>query len=89
MCEVEAIINGRPITKMSDDPKDMTALTPNHLLLLHQQPALPPGTFRKEDSYARRRWRQIQYLADQFWRRWTREYLAWKSHSHLGPEPKQ
>ena len=32
-CEVEAIINGRPITKVSDDHKDLEALTPNHLLL--------------------------------------------------------
>ena len=31
--------------------------------------------FRKEDGYSRRRWRQIQYLADVFWRRWIREYL--------------
>jgi len=29
----------------------------------------------KEDIYSRRRWRQVQYLADLFWRRWTREYL--------------
>lgn len=49
MCEVEAIVNGRPISKVSDDPKDMEALTPSHLLLLRGGPTLPPDSFRKED----------------------------------------
>ncbi|KAK3698423.1 hypothetical protein QZH41_001199 [Actinostola sp. cb2023] len=75
MCEVESIINGRPITKVSDDPKDLEALTPNHLLLLKSGITLPPGIFRKEDQYSRRRWRQVQYLADVFWRLWLKEYL--------------
>ena len=75
MCEVEAIVNGRPITKLSDDPRDMEPLTPNHLLLLRAGPAVPPGIFSKQDCYNKRRWRQVQYLADVFWRRWVREYL--------------
>lgn len=75
LCEVESIINDRPITKTSDDPKDLEALTPNHLLLLKDQASVPPGVFKKEDAYARRRWKQSQYLADLFWLRWTREYL--------------
>ena len=75
MCEVEAIINGRPLTKVSEDPSDLEALTPNHLLLLKSGSKLPPGLFHKEDLYSRRRWRQVQYLADVFWRRWIREYL--------------
>lgn len=75
MCEVEAIINGWPITKVSDDPKDPEPLTPNHLLLLRSGPTLPPGRFGKEDSYSCRRWKQVQYLVDIFWRRWIREYL--------------
>ncbi|XP_028406775.1 uncharacterized protein LOC114529217 [Dendronephthya gigantea] len=74
MCEVEAIVNGRPITKLSDDPQDMEPLTPNHLLLLRGGPTLPPATLSNQDIYGRR-WRQIQYLADVFWRRWTKEYL--------------
>ena len=73
-CTVEAIINGRPITKLSNDPKDPLPLTPNHLLLLRSGSVLPPGVFVKEDLY-RRCWRQVQYLADQFWARWVKEYL--------------
>lgn len=75
LCEVESILNNRPITRSSLDPDDMEALTPNHLLLLKTKSTLPPGLFEKEDLYARRRWRQIQYLANQFWKRWIGEYL--------------
>lgn len=75
LCEVESIINDRPITSPSDDSRDLEPLTPNHLLLMKVQPNMPPGTFNKDDQYARRRWRQVQYLADLFWTRWTREYL--------------
>ena len=75
MCEVESIINGRPLTKLSDDPRDSEPLTPNHLLLLRSSNIFPPGLFVKQDVYSRRRWRQVQYLADIFWKRWLREYL--------------
>jgi hypothetical protein len=75
MCQVESIVNGRPITVVSNDVKDLEPLTPNHLLLLRSGSTLPPGIFVKEDSYHKKRWRQIQYLANVFWRRWVKEYL--------------
>ena len=50
-------------------------LTPNDILLLKSENALPPGVFVKTDNYVRMRWRQVQYLADLFWHRWTKEYL--------------
>lgn len=75
LCEAKAIINSCPITKASTDPNDLEALTPNHILLLKSKPSLPPGVFQREDMYARRRWRQVQYLADLFWKRWVKEYL--------------
>ena len=74
MTTAEGIVNDRPITTVSSDPSDLEALTPNHLLLLRPATA-PPGLFRPEDLDRKKRWRQVQYLADLFWRRWTREYL--------------
>ncbi|XP_060584000.1 uncharacterized protein LOC132740165 [Ruditapes philippinarum] len=73
--EVEKILNDRPITRVSDDPKDLPALTPSMILLLKSNTCIPGGIFRKEDTYAKRRWRQAQYLADIFWKRWIREYI--------------
>ena len=71
MCEIESIVNSRPITKVSSDSKDLEPLTPNHLLLLRGEPSLPPGSFDKDhDSGIRKRWRQIQYLTNLFWKRW-------------------
>ena len=75
LTEVEAIINSRPLTPVSVDPASNEPLNPNHLLLVGRTPDLACGVFKREDNYARRRWRQIHYLADQFWIRWTREYL--------------
>ncbi|KAK0132209.1 hypothetical protein N1851_032999 [Merluccius polli] len=74
-CEAEAILNNRPLSTVSSDPHDLEPLTPNHILLLKSMHTLPPGTFVRSDLYARRRWKQVQYLADLFWNRWTKEYF--------------
>ena len=42
---------------------------------MKRKPNLPTGVFDKADTYHRRRWRQIQYMANLFWHRWVREYL--------------
>ena len=39
LIEVEKILNDRQITPVSDDPKDLEALTPNHILLLRRNPS--------------------------------------------------
>ena len=75
MTEVQGILNSRPLTPASSDPRDLEPITPNHLLLLRSNLNLPPGVFSKEDMYSRRRWRQVQYLSDIFWKRWLKEYL--------------
>ena len=74
MAEVESILNSRPLVPISFTDSEQEPLTPNHLLLLRESPNLPPGIFFKESCYSRRRWAQVQYLADQFCQRWIKEF---------------
>lgn len=68
-----SIVNSHPI----NDPKSLEPLTPNHLLTMKSSvPLPPPGKFVAEDVYARKRWCRVQYLTEQFWSRWRKEYLA-------------
>ena len=59
VCEAEAIVNRRPLTKVSYDPRDPKTLTPNRLLLLRSGSTLPPGVFSKGNCYSRRRWKHV------------------------------
>ncbi|KAI3351066.1 hypothetical protein L3Q82_005633 [Scortum barcoo] len=76
--EAMAIVNGRPLTVDNlSDPHSLEPLTPNHLLTLKSSKVLPPpGVFVREDMYGKKRWRHVQYLAEQFWSRWRKEYLT-------------
>lgn len=77
MCEAAAIVNSRPLTLENlNDPLSAEPLTPNHLLTMKSNIILPPpGNFQGTDIYCRKRWRRVQYLANQFWSRWKREYI--------------
>jgi hypothetical protein len=77
MTEVECIVNSRPLTTESlCSPDGPEPLTPNHLLTMKPKIVLPPpGKFQQEDLYSRRWWRRVQYLANEFWLRWRKEFL--------------
>ena len=75
LCEVESILNSRPITPISDDISDFEALTPNHLLIGQLSHNLPPVDVNDDAINLRSKWRSIQAAANMFWRRWVREYL--------------
>jgi len=59
-----------------NDPGAPELLTPNHLFTLKAKVVLPPpGKFRRADLYSRKWWRRVQYLANEVWIRWRREFL--------------
>ena len=77
--EVAAVVNTRPLSlEHVTDPDHPEPLTPNHLLTGKSKIILPPpGEFSQGDAYSVKRWRCVQFLADQFWQRWRREYLQY------------
>ena len=74
MCEVEMILNNRPITPVSDDINDLRVLRPADILLFNSKTDMAPTVTSGVDRY-KRRWRQVQYLANLFWTRWKRQYV--------------
>nr|XP_021322660.1 uncharacterized protein LOC108179640 [Danio rerio] len=75
--ETMAIINSRPLSvEHLHDPTGPEPLTPNHILTMKSSVIVPPpGNFDKQDLYLRKRWKRVQFLANEFWQRWKREYL--------------
>ena len=83
-CEVEAILNSRPLVEASSDPTDLTALTANMLvggkkfdyLPLNTPSAIPANLPEQDMVHPQRRWKHIQSVVATFWKRWSREYLS-------------
>ena len=75
--EAMAIVNSRPLSPVNiSDPCAEPPITPNHLITMKGAiPPAPPGEFITKDLYARKRWRRVQYLLNQFWSKWRKEYL--------------
>ena len=77
LAEVECIVNSRPLTVENLEDQSSLPLTPNAILTMKSKVILPPsGIFQREDMYCRKRWRQVQHLANEFWTRWRKEYVA-------------
>ena len=78
LAEAASIVNNTPLWAVSNQPDDPLPLSPASLLTLRSQNGAPLlSTFTEDDllAYGPRRYRRVQYLADQFWTRWRQEYL--------------
>ncbi|XP_034163934.2 uncharacterized protein LOC117598271 [Pangasianodon hypophthalmus] len=88
MAEVTAIINARPLLPVSADPEQPFILSPSVLLTQKTGVPPPPGDFSDKDLYTKQ-WRQVQALANQFWTRWSREYLPCLQHRQKWTVPRR
>ena len=75
LTEVEVTVNGRPLTYYSDDINDLEPLTPNHFLIGRANQNRSPCITYSNDVDHRRRYKQVQAFAKEFWDRWISEYL--------------
>ncbi|XP_047991929.1 uncharacterized protein LOC125230713 isoform X2 [Leguminivora glycinivorella] len=75
LMEAEAIANSRPLTHVSTDPEDPTALTPFHFLIGSPSNQTLPSALEDRDLFGRLEWKKAIRLSDHFWKRWVREVL--------------
>ncbi|XP_071580189.1 uncharacterized protein [Temnothorax nylanderi] len=83
LAQVEACLYSRPLQALSDDPDDVTALTPGHFLIGAPLLAAPEPSLGERPDNTLSRWQLVQRMRDHFWQRWSRECIQ-----HLAPRPK-
>ena len=75
VCEVSGMMNGRPLTQVSSDFRDMEPITPNHFLLGRLSPNFPVGIFLDKSVTISSSWKQAQQISNQFRNRFLKEYM--------------
>ncbi|XP_059053907.1 uncharacterized protein LOC131848156 [Achroia grisella] len=91
LAQIEACLNSRPLSRIDSEQDTINVLTPGHFLI--GGPLLAPTDYNFERSNISnlRRWQLVQRLTQDFWRRWSQEYLTRFLHryrwSHQKPEP--
>lgn len=73
--QIEAVLNSRPLCPLSDDPSDLTALTPGHFLIGSALTAVPEPTYKGLLPNRLSRWQLLRQFIGTFWKRWASEYL--------------
>lgn len=76
LTEIEAILNSRPLTPISSDPNDMSALTPSHFLIGKPLTSLPDPDLKEIPEFRLSRYQRLQQLQQHFWQRWSKEYVS-------------
>jgi len=70
---IEAAINSRHIVQSEEEAG---ALTPAHFLIGERLTVIPSGPELETNGSLTKEFRMRQKQADDFWRRWQREYLT-------------
>ena len=76
MCPIEACLNSRPLTALTDDPFDLDFLSPSHFLIQRSSFLVPEGDATNVNVPLGKCWLLISQLAQHFWRRWSTDYLT-------------
>lgn len=75
LTQIEACLNSRPITPITEDITDYDALTPGHFLIGEAPKHIDEPNLTNEKENRLIKWQQIQQKSHHFWNRWQQEYL--------------
>lgn len=75
LTQIEAVLNSRPISALSDDPSDLEFLTPGHFLIYDSVTSYPTPTDLNNIPDSFKFWRECQRIVNTFWTRWSKDVL--------------
>lgn len=75
LCQIEACLNSRPLTPLTNDPNDLQPLTPAHFLIGSPMIFHPEPIIDETNLPHLKRWKLVQGTLQVFWKRWHAEYL--------------
>ncbi|XP_062538696.1 uncharacterized protein LOC134206972 [Armigeres subalbatus] len=75
LAQIEAILNSRPLSPLSNDPNDIAAITPAHFLIGREFQAIPEPSYQHLPQGRLSKWQLVQDIRQRFWRVWTQDYL--------------
>ncbi|KAI4472461.1 hypothetical protein M0802_016801 [Mischocyttarus mexicanus] len=75
LAQVEAVLNSRPLSSLSEDPDDLSALTPGHFIRGEALTTIPEPSLTDISDSRLSHFQRIQERFQQFWRRWSAECL--------------
>ncbi len=89
LTQIEAILNLRPLSSLSNDPADLECLTPGHFLIGQSITAIPEVDVSLKKENRLDVWNRCCQLQQQFWKRWSMEYLSRLQHRPKWLVPKR
>ena len=82
-------MNSRPLTPLSNDPSDLNPLTPGHFLIGASLVGLPEPMDLHVSVNRLTKYKLLCNLVQQFWTRWTKEYLNSLQSRYKWQKPQQ
>ncbi|XP_055615326.1 uncharacterized protein LOC129761617 [Toxorhynchites rutilus septentrionalis] len=76
LTQIEANMNSRPLTPLSEDPGEYDVLTPSHFLIGTPLNSMPDPDYSHTPINRLRHYQQLQKLIQDHWIRWRKEYLS-------------
>lgn len=75
LAQIEAVLNSRPLILFTNDPDDLSVLTPGHFLIGQPLNVIPELSLNRINTNRLSRWQRLRSMMETFWIKWSRECL--------------
>ncbi|XP_055542645.1 uncharacterized protein LOC129728248 [Wyeomyia smithii] len=87
LVQISAALNSRPLAPLSNDPRDLDALTPAHFLIGSSMKAIPDPDSTAIPTNRLDHYQQRQQMFQRYWQRWSQEYITGLQQTNKNLQP--